>query len=519
MPQELLIYVVMGVFGCVLTVFLCLYGLLKVKDAPGGTYYILCTFMCTIFTASYLFELTSTSLEQMKFWLGIEYLALPFIPVFVLLMCFEYVGKKIPKPMYYFLIGLPLTTIFMHFTNDFHHLYYSSIAMRTDTPFPILVLEGGPWFYVHSFFLYICIVASIVILFLNFRKKSFTFRMQILMMAAGLFTPVLGSILYLTGLGPYGLDYGPLSMSISFLFHGAALVSYQMFNVAPIARETVFESMQDGVLVLDQKGIIIDYNKTMTSILPKINTFSIGKPVEDILEKKHRLYELMINEQECDVEFAATHYHIRFSPVLLQGTIVGKIITFIDVSERVLLQEKLEKLASIDGLTQVFNRTFFFKKVEQTFDDLKQQGATVSFIMFDIDHFKKINDTYGHEAGDHVITHVIDVTKSCLRDTDVIGRYGGEEFVIFMPHTTGQVALEVANLIRNTVSSNTIFLEGKQVIATSSFGISTVGLTLSSDCPTIPMLVNQADKALYQAKEKGRNYVQEFQKLGEHIGA
>ncbi len=516
MPQELIIYVLMGVFGCGLTIFLCVFGLIKIRKAPGGIYYIFSTLMCSIFTFAYTFELTSTTLEQMKFWLKIEYLALPFIPVFILLMCYEHIGKKLSRPLLLLLIVLPIFTVLFNHTNDLHHLYYTSIDMRTDAPFPTLLLEGGPWFYVHSIFLYICIIASMVVLFNEYRKKPFTFRVQILLMVAGLFIPILGGFIYLTGIGPFGLDYGPLSMSISFLFHGAALVSYKMFNVAPIAREIVFESMQDGVLVLDQNGIIIDYNETAHTLLPKLNTFSVGKPVEEILDKNHHLYEIIKNEHGCDVELTiddqAAHFHIRFSPVNHNGKTVGQIITFVDVTERVFLKEKLEVLASIDGLTQVYNRTFFFKKVAQIYDRLRQLEGKMSFIMFDIDHFKAINDTYGHEAGDLVIQQVIALTKDSLRGTDIIGRYGGEEFVICLPNTACQEAVEVANRIRTMISSNAVFLDGNEIQVTSSFGVSSASLSSDQDVATIKSLVNEADKALYRAKSQGRNYVQAYQK-------
>lgn len=256
----------MGIFGGVLSLFLGIYGFIKIKYAPGGKYFILATIMCAVFMFAYIFELTSDSINLMKLWLRIEYLALPYIPVFVLLMCYEYVEKKLPRWAIYILLGMPVLTIFIHYTNEFHNLYYKSVSISQDTPFPTLDLVGGPWFYVHSFFLYICIILSIVALFSQFNQKSLKFRMQIFMMVAGLVVPIIGNVIYLTGIGPYGLDFGPLSMSISFIFHGIALVSYQMFNVVPIARDTVFESMQEGVIVLDQKGLVIDYNEKISCL-------------------------------------------------------------------------------------------------------------------------------------------------------------------------------------------------------------------------------------------------------------
>jgi PAS domain-containing protein len=284
MNQELTMYIVAVIAAGLLSTFLCCYSILKVKGAPGARYYSLVTLLSAFFSFSYVFELTSGSLEQMKFWLRLEYLALPFIPVFTLFMCFEYVGQKIKKWIYYSLLAIPFLTIFLNSTNDLHHLYYKNMELRTDTPFPILKLEGGPGFYVHSVFVFICIMFSVIILLMQLKKSLFRFKMQILTMTAGLIVPIVANYFYLNGLSPYGIDLGPVSMSITFLFHGAALVSYQMFNVAPIARDTVFASMREGVIVLNHSGAIVDYNNAVKKVLPRLNQHVIGRKLTDILD-------------------------------------------------------------------------------------------------------------------------------------------------------------------------------------------------------------------------------------------
>ena len=112
----------------IISLFLSLYIRVKAKDAPGVKPYILVTILSSIFTFAYAFELASTTLKEMKFWLGVEYLAMPFIPVFVLFMCMEYVGRKI-KTWNYAIFIIPITTIFMMQTNDLHHLYYHQIQI------------------------------------------------------------------------------------------------------------------------------------------------------------------------------------------------------------------------------------------------------------------------------------------------------------------------------------------------------------------------------------------------------
>lgn len=205
-----------------------MYIRVKAKDTPGAKSYILVTLLSSIFTFAYAFELASTSLKEMKFWLSIEYLVMPFIPIFVLFMCMEYVGHKI-QTWNYILFVIPLTTIFMMQTNELHHFYYKTIRMDKNGPFPLLVLEWGPWFYVHAIFLFVCLAISILILLREFRKSLFMFRVQILLMVAGLLTPIIANYFYLNDWSN-GVDLGPISLSITFIFHAVALLTLQMFN-------------------------------------------------------------------------------------------------------------------------------------------------------------------------------------------------------------------------------------------------------------------------------------------------
>lgn len=107
--------------------------------------------------------------------------------------------------------------------------------------------------------------------------------MQILLMTVGLAVPIVANHYYLNDLSPYGIDLGPVSMSISFILHGIALFSFQMFNLAPIARDTVFESLKEGVIVLNKNGAIVDYNQAMLPVMPDLKQSAIGKHIHDVL--------------------------------------------------------------------------------------------------------------------------------------------------------------------------------------------------------------------------------------------
>jgi len=124
-------------------------------------------------------------------------------------------------------------------------------------------------------------------------------------------------------------------------------------------------------------------------------------------------------------------------------------------------------------------------------------------MMLDIDHFKKINDTYGHLAGDFVLKEIAKIVKNLIRKSDICGRFGGEEFVILLPNTKLSGAMKLAERIRETIQNHTFDFNGKKINVTVSIGITSVGVNDSYES-----LISRADEALYEAKEKGRNRIE-----------
>ncbi len=178
--------------------------------------------------------------------------------------------------------------------------------------------------------------------------------------------------------------------------------------------------------------------------------------------------------------------------------------TNIDVTDRELLQIELERQAHIDYLTGVSNRRHFMEQAELELNRSIRYGNTLSIFMMDIDYFKHVNDSYGHKVGDLVLKKLADVCLETLREVDIIGRIGGEEFAILLPETKKMEAVEVAERLRASISSAKVPLEsGLPIHFSISIGVS--ALTSSDD--NVDVLLNLADKALYEAKQTGRNKV------------
>jgi diguanylate cyclase (GGDEF)-like protein/PAS domain S-box-containing protein len=193
------------------------------------------------------------------------------------------------------------------------------------------------------------------------------------------------------------------------------------------------------------------------------------------------------------------------SPVLdASGKIVGLLPTAVDITERKQLEEELKRQAHLDYLTGLSNRRHFMEQAEVEFSRAVRHDKFLSILMLDIDHFKQVNDTYGHQSGDAVLRTLAMLCKEVLRNFDIIGRMGGEEFAVVLPETDIEQTLEVAERLREVIAETEVSLpDGSKISFTVSIGVA----TLVDKNTNIDWLLNQADRALYKAKESGRNKV------------
>jgi len=168
---------------------------------------------------------------------------------------------------------------------------------------------------------------------------------------------------------------------------------------------------------------------------------------------------------------------------------------------------KLREAANIDPLTQIYNRRFFDEFLIWNFNRAQRYDSTLGCMMIDIDHFKNVNDTYGHLTGDRVLQGVAEALKNCLRNTDIVARYGGEEFVVLLPETHTKSIWLAATKLNQAVGNLTFFLGEKELKVTISVGY--VAYTAAS-MPEISKpadLVRTADEFMYLAKLNGRNRI------------
>lgn len=195
------------------------------------------------------------------------------------------------------------------------------------------------------------------------------------------------------------------------------------------------------------------------------------------------------------------------------GEVDSVYITLFDMTDTAILQtelknafDSLSEISNRDGLTCMYNRRYLEQRLSMEFDRCRRYTGEFSFIIFDLDHFKKVNDTYGHLAGDEVLCAVSKRIHSLLRTVDVLGRYGGEEFGIILPSTSLEGALVVAEKLRQAVAQEPVAFKDISIPVTTSIGVA----EFKPDMPNYEHLIHCADLALYFGKENGRNRVTSY---------
>ncbi|MBL8102744.1 MAG: diguanylate cyclase [Anaerolineales bacterium] len=209
------------------------------------------------------------------------------------------------------------------------------------------------------------------------------------------------------------------------------------------------------------------------------------------------------------------------------GKVTGYVTANRDISKRKQMEEKLyqsmaaieaanfelqqalereQNLARTDGLTGLFNRRHFFTLAEHEFKVAKRYNSALSITIFDLDHFKHVNDRWGHQVGDEVLKHISKIVQSQLRESDILARYGGEEFILLMPNSNAKEAEHVAERIRSSITAYRIHQTNTVQRITVSMGVA----ALTAEMDSLDHLIRHADSVLYKAKESGRDCVKVY---------
>lgn len=301
-------------------------------------------------------------------------------------------------------------------------------------------------------------------------------------------------------------------------------------DIVPIARSKVMENIPEMVFVLDEKERIVDANAVAQKWLGKPLKEIIGGDPMDVFKEwpqlLQRFFFLEYTREEVEIPGDPPRtLEVIITPIINnQNQVEGRIILAYDITDRKnlerdlqsaneMLKEKLnenehlrlqlQEQAIRDPLTKVFNRRYFSDALERETAHAGRENSPLSVIILDVDHFKKFNDTHGHKCGDLVLQSLANLLLQNTRRSDIVCRFGGEEFVILLPDATTESALERGENLRKQFEALVIEYEGKQIHCTFSAGIASFPIHSVFG----ETLLGLADEALYISKANGRNRV------------
>jgi len=460
-----------------------------------------------VYSTGYAFELGSDSLEEIRFWLTFEYFGLSFIPFIWFTFLYRFrTGKPLTFAMNLLLLVVPVLTCFFVAGDEFLHIYYRDVKAVEYSGFLVAQLAKGPWYIINLLYTNSIIFLSLVISFIEWRRSKFVTSSSALWMLLSSLSVFFAELFYQLNITPKNIDLTPLGFLAGGICQAIAIWKYRFLKPDEVLKEVVFSGIQEGIVVLDNAGLLSDFNDSARKLFPWLDRTEIGKPVAD--RENARFLALANDNNETFTVFIGGKrrvYTVKASPMTERGKVMGSVLLFRDITSLRQMLRRLKHLANYDALTKVFSRRRFLVEAEREISRSVRYGLTFGLLMLDIDHFKTVNDTYGHLAGDKVLASVASVMLKRLRKTDAIGRYGGEEFVILLPGADSAETLGIAEAIRALIEEHRVEAGSARIGVTVSIGAAFFGA--ADAATTIDQLLSRADEALYCAKNAGRNRV------------
>jgi diguanylate cyclase (GGDEF)-like protein/PAS domain S-box-containing protein len=272
--------------------------------------------------------------------------------------------------------------------------------------------------------------------------------------------------------------------------------------------KAILASIKAGVMVIDvEKHEIVDVNKAASELIGASKKNIIGKECHQYVCPAERgrcpitdLNQVIDNSERFLIN--ARHRKVPIIKTVVPITIKNRkylLETFIDITEQKRMDEKLKRLATTDILTGAYNRTVFDEIISREMERVKRYNTSLSVIMFDIDHFKRVNDTFGHNVGDSVLKKIARIVKRTIRKVDYFIRWGGEEFLIISAETNLEQAYVLAERLRSGIETSK-FNNISQITVSC-------GVARYEKEDTRNTLIKRVDDAMYKAKRTGRNRV------------
>jgi diguanylate cyclase (GGDEF)-like protein/PAS domain S-box-containing protein len=461
------------------------------------------------YMVAYALELSSRGLDGMQLWGNLKYFGIGLLPPAWLAFTLQYTGRTrwLRGRLFALLAVEPVAVLLLLTIPATQHLVHAYPPDAGAQRFPVVAF--GPVGWINVFYSYGLVVFSTGLFVKTLAAIARPYRNQARALIGALLVPFVFNVLYNFNVGPFGrVDLTSFAFFIAVVVLVWGIFRLRLLDILPVARSRIVETMQDGVIVLDAYQRIVDLNPAAQGILGSSAARSVGRSLQELGPDYAGLLDRsaasVAGEREIrlHVGSAVRSYEITLSSIPDdRGRESGKLMVLRDISERKATEERLEMMANYDSLTGLPNRKLFTDRLSQAVIHARHHRQLVGLLFLDVDYFKDVNDTLGHDVGDILLQQLAIRLQGCVRDEDTVARLSGDEFTVIIPEMEAATdAVRAASRILEALE-RPLLCSGQELYVSTSIGIC-VWPTDGGDPGT---LIRNADIAMYRAKTQGRN--------------
>jgi diguanylate cyclase (GGDEF)-like protein len=519
-----------AIFFCTIALFLLAWPRRK---TPGGEFFLFHLICLAIWDLGLFLEAESTTIPTKIFWSQFSYIGLVFVMPLLYLFILAYTTQeKVSPRSIVVLMIIPIIVLAAAWTNAVHHLVWTNFVWGVKS-YNILAYGHGIIFYINIVYIYFLVAYSIAVLARAIPRYPPPFKSQLVVILIGGLFPMVSGLMYVFNINLlYGMDISIFGFLVSNLMLAFGFIYYRLLDLVPVANDNVVQNLQDGMIVVDWRHRIVKINSNAERLLSIPTGNYLGQDIRRVFPADFDTESLIHNATPVELELGVPNQRyldIRSSPLTSNATkSPGTLIILRDITpqkeaEIMLnkanhdlkmqlrkingLQEQLRDQALHDPLTGLFNYRGMDEILNDMLENCIRQNRPLSILVLDIDHFKRVNDVYGHPMGNFLLQEYGKVIQSSIRKDDFACRFGGDEMILAFQGMPLQIAMTKAEEIREGIKKIEVEKNQAKIFSTVSIGVA----CYPEHGTSIKELISAADQAMYDAKEKGRDAV--FQAL------